>query len=909
METCMHCAAPLAPENRFCPACGAARAGEVTVDADLAATMPLRTSPRPAMSAPGPAVSADGSRFVPGDVVRDRYRIVGLLGRGGMGEVYRADDLKLGQQVALKFLPPGLERDPSRLQRFLGEVRTARQVTHANVCRVFDIEEDGDGHFLTMEYVDGEDLASSLRRFGRLPEERAVTVARQICAGLSAAHDQGILHRDLKPANVMIDGRGRVKLTDFGLAALADSIGRDDVVAGTPAYMAPEQISGREVSLRSDIYALGVVLYELFTGQPPFRAESVADFRRLHVDSTPSQPTLHLPGLDPVIERAIMRCLEKNPADRPASALAVAAALPGGDPLQAALAAGETPSPELVAEAGRREGMAPGRAILLALAAILLLGGATHWAGRLSSLNFVPLEKRPEVLVDRAREIIGRVGYQEEVYAGPIDQAWGHLVWADVLSAVAAADSGSARWERLRQRPDAMGFWFRQSPDVLRPEPLSGPILVPGQVTLTNPMAATPGEVLVVLDLNGRLRRFEVMPKRFSTRAPREPDWTPLFTLAELDTARFTEDQPRYQRFMAPDVRRAWVGTRQDQPDVEIRVEAGAFEGRPILFNVATDASMKTLDEDPSPVRLGAGGWVLTSLQPLLILAVVIFAVRSSGRNINQGRSDRRGAVRFGAAVFVLSLLGRGLGSHTLFTRMAAEAVWPIFVGATFMSVAAWSLYSAAEPLGRRIWPTMFISSSRLLSRPAVQWRDPLIGQSILIGMLAAGLDFLVCGPLAWTLTSLVDGRPPFPMGVDLALLQGQRHALALILDQSLMIVFMFVHIMALVVSRFLLKKRIPTIALTLTIWTLFASPGSASEIGLALLSSGIFLFVLLRWGVVAMVAGRVVLGLAWKIRPADFTSWYCWGSVLVLVALALLAAYGAWAAVGNRTGRRFAAD
>ena len=223
MEVCTHCAAPLAPESRFCPACGAATPGDVTVDLDRAATMPLPAAGKRSTMVPGSAASADGGRFIPGELVRERYRIVGLLGRGGMGEVYRADDLKLGQPVALKFLPPGLERDPSRLERFLGEVRTARQVTHANVCRVFDIEEDGGQHFLTMEYVDGEDLASSLRRFGRLPEERAVQVARQICAGLAAAHDQGILHRDLKPANVMIDGRGRVKLTDFGLAGLADS--------------------------------------------------------------------------------------------------------------------------------------------------------------------------------------------------------------------------------------------------------------------------------------------------------------------------------------------------------------------------------------------------------------------------------------------------------------------------------------------------------------------------------------------------------------------------------------------------------------------------------------------------------------------------------------------------------------
>jgi serine/threonine-protein kinase len=147
----------------------------------------------------------------------DRYRVVGLLGRGGMGEVYRADDLKLGQTVALKFLPQAVERDPHRLSRFLNEVRVALRGSYANVCRVYDIGELEGQHYISMEYVDGEDLASLLRRIGRLPQDKAVQAARQICAGLAAAHDQGILHRDLKPANVMIDGRGQIKITDFGL--------------------------------------------------------------------------------------------------------------------------------------------------------------------------------------------------------------------------------------------------------------------------------------------------------------------------------------------------------------------------------------------------------------------------------------------------------------------------------------------------------------------------------------------------------------------------------------------------------------------------------------------------------------------------------------------------------------------
>src|SRR5437867_10414986 len=166
-------------------------------------------------------------RFDPGTLFAGRYRIVALLGRGGMGEVYRADDLKLDQSVALKLLPEHLALDPVRLAQFHNEVRLAREVSHKNVCRTYDIGEADGRHFLTMEYVDGEDLASLLRRVGRFPQDRAVEVARQICAGLAAAHERGVLHRDLKPANVMIDGEGHVRIIDFGLASVGGSV--DDI--------------------------------------------------------------------------------------------------------------------------------------------------------------------------------------------------------------------------------------------------------------------------------------------------------------------------------------------------------------------------------------------------------------------------------------------------------------------------------------------------------------------------------------------------------------------------------------------------------------------------------------------------------------------------------------------------------
>src|SRR5947199_4595580 len=172
-----------------------------------------------------------------------------------MGEVYRATDLALGQAVALKFLPEEASRNPRLLERFHGEVRVARLVSHPNVCRVFDIGEIDGSPFISMEYVDGEDLASLLTRIGRLPADKALETARKICAGLAAAHDRGVIHRDLKPQNIMMNKRGEVLIMDFGLAAIADQLSGAEAHSGTPAYMAPEQLKGAEVTGKSDLYA------------------------------------------------------------------------------------------------------------------------------------------------------------------------------------------------------------------------------------------------------------------------------------------------------------------------------------------------------------------------------------------------------------------------------------------------------------------------------------------------------------------------------------------------------------------------------------------------------------------------------------------------------------------------------
>src|SRR5204862_2589902 len=199
--------------------------------------------------------------------------------KGGLGEVYRADDLTLDQPVALKFLPDGVAVSDARLAQFHNELRVARQVSHKNVCRLYDLGDADGRRFLTMEYVDGEDLAASLRRFGRMPPDKALQIARQLCAGVAAAHEKGVLHRDLKPANVMLDGAGDVRIADFGIATAG---GANMELAGTPQYMAPELLAGKAASVKSDLYALGLILFEVFTGKRAYDAKTIGELRRLH---------------------------------------------------------------------------------------------------------------------------------------------------------------------------------------------------------------------------------------------------------------------------------------------------------------------------------------------------------------------------------------------------------------------------------------------------------------------------------------------------------------------------------------------------------------------------------------------------------------------------------------------------
>jgi serine/threonine-protein kinase len=825
----------------------------------------------------------DRGRFVAGTLLAGRYRIVGLLGRGGMGEVYKAEDLKLRQIVALKFLPEELSSDGPMLARFHREVRAARQITHSNVCRVHDIGETEIGprtfQFLSMEFIDGEDLSALLRRIGHLPAPKALELARQLCAGLGAAHEAGVVHRDLKPANIMLDGRGRARITDFGLSGLAEEL-RGEESSGTPAYMAPEQLSGAPATMAADIYALGLVLYEIFTGKRPFEGATVSDLIERQKKHIP-RPSAIIRSIDPLIESAILRCLSRQPENRPKSPYEVAASLPGRDPLAEALAAGETPSPEMVAASGKKDGL-NARVAWTLLGCIFFILAGVGWVFNPAKARRESFAKPPEVLAERARTILNQLGYSTSS--------------ADAASGI-ALDEDLQTWAEhsghlASSLPGWIRFWYRESSDTLSPASLHviGPFYAAPEFRITwdDPPRLNPGMFNVTLDSEGRLLELVAVPLPGSG-APTPVDSSVLLGMAGLSAQDLTAVEPERAAITGAQ-QLAWIGRRPDQPDIPLRVEAAFAAGRPVYFSVVGPRTHVVEKWPP---------WQ-QSLIAISTMSVVVFVVFGGAllawRNLQTGRADRRGAFRLALFAFVAVSLAWLLGSDHRFGWQELM-VWVNSLGeALVWSVAAGVVYLAVEPFARHRWPQALISWNRLVEG---RFTDSLVARHVLAGVFFASLVSIVrtTGLLAhWSLPELPETRLLDAMQSNF---RTASFVLGLLVDSANIPLVLF----------FLLSffRSLGNQYFAMTLWIIFLNlltrPLDLTVPGVLLVSvfGVLWLVSVTRFGLVAGMA----MWFADRVFRAEIMlwpqSWYAGRMYLLLATVAALSVYAFKMSLGDR--------
>ena len=816
--------------------------------------------------------------LAPGAVLSGRYRIVSLIGRGGMGEVYRADDLRLGLPVALKFLPARIAADPTRVEQLLGEVRVGRRITHPNVCRIHDVGELAGRPFLSMEYIDGEDLASLLRRVGRLAPERVLYIAAHLIAGLAAAHDRGVIHRDLKPANVMIDGRGIAHIMDFGLAITERDA--EHGIAGTPAYMAPEQFQSGRVTPRTDIYALGLMLYEMSTGHRVFEGRSTEQILRAH-GQPKVPPSILVREIDTDLSAAILQCLEEDPEARPRRVRDVADALHVGDALTAAVAAGDTPAPELLVAAEREPLLSSSMVWLLLAGSLIGIIAVAALYDRVSLLGRLGLPVPPEALQEKARAVAALGGHS----AFPVDDARGFVVEGMILAELREARPSDGA--PAGTRPDAIRFWYRQGVQPLKPWNASG------IVTGADPPWSEPGMVFVTLDRYGRLESFRAVPARYSASAPRAVEWQGWFEAAGLQPEKFRSVGSVRTPPGPFDQRRAWIGTIDGHTPV--RVEAASLAGKTVWFAVLHRWSESSTDWRPAAWWATVSQWLYVALY----VALVVFALAVVRRHARRGRAAYRHAGILAASTCSTQILARLImADHVPVLATEFRVLTSILAMSVFYGAQLGLAYLAAEPYVRRNWPEMLVPLAKLLDGRV---RDPLVARDALIGLSAAVVIIVTFGT-AFLASELIDGNPRLVEIPAVWRLATPRYLVAMVFARQSTALFnalgmlLALFLLARVFRRYAVAAAVLTLIVA-TAYTNWTTGWVLAEWTMSAAATALVVWLLHRFGVLALAFcysfGWMIAALPLTLRSSVWYAGQAFFAFLCIAVIGVVAALG----------------
>jgi hypothetical protein len=659
-----------------------------------------------------------------------RFTVVAFQGGGGMGEVYRARDNTTGEDVALKFLPRERTADPVWLDQLKSEVRSAHRVRSPYVCAVHDIfvpDERHDGSavppFISMEFVDGEDLDRQLHRVGGLNVGTVIRIAHELAQGLRAVHKAGLLHRDLKPSNVMLDVNGEVRILDFGIAAPMDV---DAGVGGTIAYMAPEVRAGeRPATEASDLYAVGLILLELLTGgRPESGSRTDALLRKGTVDETVFGKARE--QAPPRLRAAILGCLRPRPDDRFQTVAAFVDALP-------AESARSVRRAEAIGAIAASDALAPltPRLLLVAVAAVLV-----------GAIGFVLLQPRhsPTVRTKVTADVTdlrARAAAVADQLAKPwgaarvpdADQEWGFGPNRDLL---AAPNGGS-------QELPAACFWYRSSPRPL--EPFNSVTGVTDVDPPTGPAAA-----VVRFDPAGDLMSASRRPAdreagQAALAAPVPPDPAALAALFAAAGGRAAAGEVPVVRPSS-----AWRAVWPDGGPVPVWTVTYANRPYVVATVGGAVAYLKRDDPAPPPVIEDTAGLreTLLSVNFWWTGVATVVGLLLARRNVRLGRCDVRTATRLALLVFAAGLVGWVLVTHPQVSGRGALARWTAGAGvALFSAGQAWVFCAAVDPYARLTWKRCLIGYARLTTDWPASLRDPLVGRSLLVG-LGFGLGMTV---------------------------------------------------------------------------------------------------------------------------------------------------------------------